>query len=460
MPSERKRKILIIGAGLAGQMAAVVAARAGASVTITSVLEPMREYSCEFLNSFNVSSGRSEKFSESFFSKALETSCGLADSKMLRSMCEASRSMAVWLEDIGVRFDRDSNGLVKECADIRCGFSTIRSGEFTSRRISLALFGELLKLSSCGSVFMMNGWEFLSPVIGDAGRCCGAVFINKKSMEIRAIEADATIMSFGGYSSIYSPTLRSSFLDGSALVSSMRGGARAVNPEFMSFAECHHDDHNEDSTPAAYFSLGGLEVDHFHKCSVVGMYAAGEAACAYHGASLLSGNEILSEVYGGFVAGSSAAAGEEDVGHATPSSLLESAVAAEEKLNAKIASHEGSENAYVIARELSELLSSAGRLVGEAEHSADSSLKIAELKARFNSAPLGDKIEWCNQNLLFMRRLEKKFDMAKMLVAACKLRRESRGVSGKPDLSEGSGEVASRSVAIIASGEVEVSNTV
>ncbi len=460
MPSEQKRKVLVIGAGLAGQMAAVVAANAGASVTITSALEPMREYSCEFLNSFNVSSGQNKQFSESFFSKALEASCGLADPGMLQSMCEASRGMAVWLEDIGVRFDRDSNGLVKECASAGCGFSTICSGEFTSRRISLALFGELLKLSSRGSVLMMNGWELLSPVIDDAGRCCGAVFINRKSMEMRAIESDATIMSFGGYASIYSSSLRSSFLDGSALVSSMRGGARVVNPEFVSFVESPQDDQNPDVPPGAYFSLGGLEVDHLHRCSISGMYATGEAACAYHGASLLSGNEILSEIYGGFVSGNSAVEGEAEVGHGLSSSLFESAVAAEEKMNAKIASHEGSENAYVIARELSELVSSIGRPSSDADQVADSSLKIAELKARFNSAPLGDKIEWCNQNLLFMRRLEKRFDMAKMITAACKLRRESRGVFCRSDFPEQDGESASKSVAIIASGEVEVSHSV
>ena len=54
--------------------------------------------------------------------------------------------------------------------------------------------------------------------------------------------------------------------------------------------------------PAIHFFMGGLRVDSGHRCSMPGLYAAGECDMKYHGANRLGGNSLLGGIYGGTVA--------------------------------------------------------------------------------------------------------------------------------------------------------------
>ncbi len=59
--------------------------------------------------------------------------------------------------------------------------------------------------------------------------------------------------------------------------------------------------------PGIHFFMGGIRVDDRHAASVPGIYAAGEAACKYHGANRLGGNSLLAAIYGGKTAAESLA---------------------------------------------------------------------------------------------------------------------------------------------------------
>ncbi|MBR1471485.1 MAG: FAD-binding protein [Lachnospiraceae bacterium] len=52
-------------------------------------------------------------------------------------------------------------------------------------------------------------------------------------------------------------------------------------------------------SPGIHFFMGGIRVDEGHRSNIKGLYAAGECACAYHGANRLGGNSLLAAVYGG-----------------------------------------------------------------------------------------------------------------------------------------------------------------
>lgn len=59
--------------------------------------------------------------------------------------------------------------------------------------------------------------------------------------------------------------------------------------------------------PGIHYCMGGVLVDEAHATNIAGLYAAGECACAYHGANRLGGNSTLGAIYGGGVAARSAA---------------------------------------------------------------------------------------------------------------------------------------------------------
>ena len=59
-------------------------------------------------------------------------------------------------------------------------------------------------------------------------------------------------------------------------------------------------------SPGIHYFMGGIRVDIRHETSVKKLYAAGEAACQYHGANRLGGNSMLGALYGGKTAALSA----------------------------------------------------------------------------------------------------------------------------------------------------------
>lgn len=58
-------------------------------------------------------------------------------------------------------------------------------------------------------------------------------------------------------------------------------------------------------SPGIHYFMGGILVDRGHRTNLDHVYAAGECACAYHGANRLGGNSLLGAVYGGKTAAKS-----------------------------------------------------------------------------------------------------------------------------------------------------------
>ena len=52
-------------------------------------------------------------------------------------------------------------------------------------------------------------------------------------------------------------------------------------------------------SPGIHYFMGGILVDENHETNIKGLYAAGECACAYHGANRLGGNSLLGAIFGG-----------------------------------------------------------------------------------------------------------------------------------------------------------------
>ncbi len=55
-------------------------------------------------------------------------------------------------------------------------------------------------------------------------------------------------------------------------------------------------------SPGIHYFMGGILTDISHRTNIKGLFAAGECACAYHGANRLGGNSLLGALYGGHIA--------------------------------------------------------------------------------------------------------------------------------------------------------------
>src|SRR3954464_2817910 len=103
--------VLVIGAGLAGQRAALAAAEQGASVGIISKVHPVRSHSNAAQGGINAAL-RAEDSWESHAFDTINGSDYLGDQDAIEIMCQEAPGELLDLEHLGVTFYRDEDGRV------------------------------------------------------------------------------------------------------------------------------------------------------------------------------------------------------------------------------------------------------------------------------------------------------------------------------------------------------------
>ena len=101
--------VLILGAGLAGQRAALAAADAGASVAIMSKVHPVRSHSVAAAGGINAAINPADDWR----SHAYDTVKGsdfIGDQDAIEVMCREAPHEVMHLEHIGVTFHRNEKG--------------------------------------------------------------------------------------------------------------------------------------------------------------------------------------------------------------------------------------------------------------------------------------------------------------------------------------------------------------
>ena len=188
--------------------------------------------------------------------------------------------------------------------------------------------------------------------------------------------------------------------------------------------------------PAVHYSMGGLWVDYDQMTNIPGLFAAGECDYSQHGANRLGANSLLSAVYGGMVAGPNALKyieGLEKSSDAISSTVFDRKVKEEqEKWNA-IMAMDGTENAYVLHKELGEWMTANVTVVRYNDRLLKTDEKIQELLERYKNININDTAKWSNQGAAFTRQLQNMLQLARVITIGAYNRNESRGAHYKPD---------------------------
>ena len=104
-----KHDVLVIGAGLAGQRAALAAAEAGASVGIISKVHPVRSHSNAAQGGINAALQAEDSW-ESHAFDTIKGSDYLGDQDAIEVMCREAPNELLDLEHLGVTFHRNEEG--------------------------------------------------------------------------------------------------------------------------------------------------------------------------------------------------------------------------------------------------------------------------------------------------------------------------------------------------------------
>ncbi|QCT04140.1 succinate dehydrogenase flavoprotein subunit [Paenibacillus algicola] len=531
--------IIVVGGGLAGLMATIKAAEAGAHVHLFSLVPVKRSHSVCAQGGINgaVNTKGEGDSPWEHFDDTVYGGDFLANQPPVKAMCDAAPGIIHLMDRMGVMFNRTPEGLL----DFRRfggtkHHRTAYAGATTGQQLLYALDEQVRRWETAGLVTKYENWEFLNAVLDDDGVCWGINAQDLRTMELRAFRADAVILASGGPGIIFGKTTNSVINTGTAASAVYQQGVHYANGEFiqihptaipgddklrlmsesargeggriwtykdgkpwyfleekypaygnlvprdiatreifsvcvdmglgingenMVYLDLSHKDPKELDVklggiieiyekfmgddprkipmkifPAVHYSMGGMWVDYNQMTSIPGLFAAGECEYQYHGANRLGANSLVSAIYGGMVAGPKAieyVKGLKKSSEDVSSNVFERAVKEQETKFNGLLNMQGTENAYVIHKELGEWMTNNMTVVRYNDKLEQTIHKIKELKQRYQNINMTDTSRWNNQGAAFTRQLWNMLELAEAMTLGALMRNESRGAHYKPE---------------------------
>ncbi len=225
--------VLIIGAGLAGQRAALAAAQTGATVAIISKVHPVRSHSVAAAGGINAALNPEDSW-ESHAFDTVKGSDYLGDQDAIEVMCREAPDEILWLEHAGVTFHRNETGHLGTRAF--GGASAARTyyvADITGHAILHVLYEQLMKHGE--TVDRYEEWFTTDLLQDDEGRCVGAICRNLRDGRLEVFNAKATILASGGAGQAYRPTTNGLIVTGDGIAQSYRIGARLMDMEMIQY---------------------------------------------------------------------------------------------------------------------------------------------------------------------------------------------------------------------------------
>ncbi len=224
--------VLVIGAGLAGQRAALAAAETGASVGVISKVHPVRSHSNAAAGGINAALDPEDSW-ESHAFDTVKGSDYLGDQDAIEVMCREAPDEILKLEHLGVTFHRSDEGKLGTRAF--GGASAARTyyvADITGQALLHVLYEQLMKHDE---VTRYEEWFTTALVREDSGRIAGAVTRNIRDGTLELFTAKAVILATGGNGQIFNPTTNALICTGDGIAMAYRVGAPLMDMEMVQY---------------------------------------------------------------------------------------------------------------------------------------------------------------------------------------------------------------------------------
>ena len=225
--------VLVIGAGLAGQRAALAAAEEGVSVGIVSKVHPVRSHSNAAQGGINAALNPGDSW-ESHAFDTIKGSDYLGDQDAVEIMCREAPEEILHLEHLGVTFHRNEEGKLGTRAF--GGASAARTyyvADITGQAIMHVLYEQLMKHSD--SVARYEEWFCTALAMDEEGECCGVVTRNIADGSMELFQAKSVILACGGNGQVWKPTTNALICTGDGIAMAYRVGAKLMDMEMIQY---------------------------------------------------------------------------------------------------------------------------------------------------------------------------------------------------------------------------------
>ncbi|WP_284984639.1 L-aspartate oxidase [Arthrobacter sp. efr-133-TYG-118] len=231
-----RRRLVVVGSGIAGLYSALLAAEAGADVVLLS------KGALADSNTFFAQGGISAVLDEpapgdtvaAHIADTLKAGAGHCNEEAVRVLCTGARLDIMGLERFGVRFDADDDG--DPALGLEAAHSAPRilhtGGDATGAGVANALILAVLDAQDAGKIRVLGHAQATS-LIQSEGRVTGVEFL--RNGRLGSVSGDAVLLATGGAGQLFAQTTNPSVATADGLALAWRAGADLADLEFFQF---------------------------------------------------------------------------------------------------------------------------------------------------------------------------------------------------------------------------------
>jgi succinate dehydrogenase / fumarate reductase, flavoprotein subunit len=222
--------VLIIGGGVAGLRAAIAARRAGASVALVSKVHPLRTNSAVNAGGLNAPLGSDDSVAD-YVQDIVTVGEDLSDPQVVNIFATEARDEIIWLDRMGVPFNRDSSG---KLARRRFGANRRSRACFVDDRTGHTVLQVVYEQFQREKIPAFVDC-FVTSLTSDTTTALGATALHLRTGTLDLLTARAVILATGGFTRLYIPSTASIGTTGDGHNLAYSAGARLMDMEMVQF---------------------------------------------------------------------------------------------------------------------------------------------------------------------------------------------------------------------------------